>query len=153
MFSWSKSSPQTTIAILLSVLSIGIRKHDPNLLLVCLLHVNRTFAEFLYRYPPDNGTGIWRDIELKKFGQVSLSKLRVTTSTELNGSIGVHLDITNMDSNKSATGFVDCAVHDPRGQESNTLHSTFSLNGAETSKLDLSVKIKEPQIWWPKPMG
>ncbi len=111
----------------------------------------RAATDLFHRYPPDNGTGIWRDIELKQVGQVSLSELRVTTA--LDGSVGVHLDITNVESGRSASGFVDCAVCGPSVQETHTLRSDFNLKAGETTKIDLAGKIANPKIWWPKQWG
>ncbi len=117
----------------------------------CLFVSIRAAADLFHRYPPDNGTGIWRDIELKQVGQVSLSELRVTTA--LDGSINVHSDLTNLESGRSATGFIDCTVCSPSDQETHTLRSDFNLKAGETTKIDLAGKIANPQIWWPKQWG
>lgn len=104
-------------------------------------------------YPPDNGTGIWRDIELKRTGQVRLSSLRVTTSAALDGGINIFLDVTNLSKNASATGYIDCAVFDPNGRKTNAPKSGFDLGSGESSKIEVKAKVNNPELWWPRQWG
>ncbi|KAF1941034.1 hypothetical protein EJ02DRAFT_503719 [Clathrospora elynae] len=104
-------------------------------------------------YPPDNGTGIWRDIELKRTGQVSLSMPRITTRPALDGTIEIYLDVKNLNSTLKTSGYVDCAVFDPSGVKLNALKSTFSLSAGAQPTIHLAAKISNPQLWWPHQWG
>ncbi|KAF2024388.1 glycoside hydrolase [Setomelanomma holmii] len=102
-------------------------------------------------YPPDNGTGMWRNIEMKRTGQVSLSMPRITTT--LDGSIYAFLDIKNLAKNESASGYLDCIVHDPQGYRTSAPKSGFDLTPSEKMKLEVKAKLNRPQIWWPQQWG
>ncbi|KAH8731744.1 glycoside hydrolase superfamily [Phaeosphaeriaceae sp. PMI808] len=102
-------------------------------------------------YPPDNGTGIWRDIELKRTGQVSLSTPRVTTT--LDGTIAIYVDVQNLASNASASGYLDCFVYDPQGQRTGAPKNGFDIAPGGQTKLDVQAKVNNPQIWWPRQWG
>jgi exo-1,4-beta-D-glucosaminidase len=102
-------------------------------------------------YPPDNGTGVWRDVELKRSGQVSLSAPRVTTSLE--GDVGVFVDVRNLAGDMSASGSLECRVKDPKGRMIGVLQSGFELASGGQRKLEVKTKIANPQIWWPKQWG
>ncbi|KAF2827069.1 glycoside hydrolase [Ophiobolus disseminans] len=101
--------------------------------------------------PPDNGTGVWRDIELKRSGQVSLSGPRVTTT--LDGSITIYVDVTNLAKNASASGYLDCFVHDPQGVRTGAPKNGFDLASGEGLKLSVKAKVNNPQLWWPRQWG
>ncbi|KAH7071506.1 glycoside hydrolase superfamily [Paraphoma chrysanthemicola] len=131
-------------------------KSDKNVLLVSAYptNYNRDFALGFVDwnpYPADNGTGVWRDIELKRTGQVSLSTPRITTT--LDGSIYVYLDVKNLAKNASATGYLDCFVHDSQGYRTGAPKSGFDLAPGEQSGLEVKAKVNHPQIWWPKQWG
>jgi exo-1,4-beta-D-glucosaminidase len=102
-------------------------------------------------YPPDNGTGIWRDIELKRTGQVSLGTPRVTTT--LNGSITVYVDAKNLNKNATASGSFDCFFYDPQGKKIDAPINGFNIApGAETT-LEVKTNVINPQVWWPRQWG
>jgi exo-1,4-beta-D-glucosaminidase len=102
-------------------------------------------------YPPDNGTGIWRDVEYKRSGQIALSTPRVTTT--LDGAVSVHFDLKNVDKNKAASGTVSCYIHDPQGKRVGTAENDTVLPPGAHAKLSLTAKTPNPQIWWPKQWG
>jgi exo-1,4-beta-D-glucosaminidase len=103
-------------------------------------------------YPPDNGTGVWRDVEYKRSGQITLSAPRVTT-TSLDGAVSVHLDLKNVDKNKAASGTVSCSIHDPQGERVGTADDHTILPPGAHAKLSLTADIPNPHIWWPKQWG
>tara|TARA_R110002003_G_scaffold534_8_gene20271 strand:+ start:6261 stop:8705 length:2445 start_codon:yes stop_codon:yes gene_type:complete len=102
-------------------------------------------------YPPDNGTGVWRDVELKRTGQVSLSTPRITAA--LDGSIYVYIDVKNLARNASASGYLDCFVHDPQGYRTGAPKNGFDLAPGEQLELEVKAKVNNPQIWWPNQWG
>ncbi|KAF1993480.1 glycoside hydrolase family 2 protein [Amniculicola lignicola CBS 123094] len=102
-------------------------------------------------YPPDNGTGIWRDIEVKWTREVSLSVPRVTT--RLDGSISIHLDVTNL-GDRGIQGEVVCSITSPAPFTNvGKMRAEFRINAKLQQSLKLSFKIPEPQIWWPAQWG
>ncbi|KAF1848082.1 glycoside hydrolase family 2 protein [Cucurbitaria berberidis CBS 394.84] len=104
-------------------------------------------------YPADNGTGIWRDIELKRTGQVSLGSLRVTTRALLDGAVDIYLEVKNVKKNASASGYIDCAIYDPNGIKLGAPRSGFDLGGGEQATFSLEARVNDPQVWWPRQWG
>jgi exo-1,4-beta-D-glucosaminidase len=102
-------------------------------------------------YPPDNGTGVWRDVELKRTGQVSLSTPRVVTT--LDGAITVYVDAKNLAKNATASGCLDCFVYDPQGISTGTLKNAFDIAPGAQTTLSVQAKIANPQLWWPRQWG
>ncbi|KAF2246220.1 glycoside hydrolase family 2 protein [Trematosphaeria pertusa] len=101
-------------------------------------------------YPPDNGTGIWRDVEIKQTGPVALSSPRVTSA--LDGSVSIHVDVHNLEES-GHQGEVVCTVSDPHGKSLGHPHAEFHLFSKAQQKLSLSLKVPRPEIWWPKQWG
>jgi exo-1,4-beta-D-glucosaminidase len=101
-------------------------------------------------YPPDNGTGIWRDVEIKQTGPVSMSLPRVVT--KMDGRVSVRADVQNLGA-ESVRGQVVCTVLDPQGKEIGKPHADFHLNPGGRQSVSLDMKITKPQIWWPKQWG
>ncbi|CAE7185952.1 Glycoside hydrolase family 2 protein [Pyrenophora teres f. teres] len=104
-------------------------------------------------YPPDNGTGVWRDVELKRTGQVSISSPRVITHATLDGNIDIFLDIRNMDKKTGANGTINCVVLDPDSVAASTTTAGFDLKSGQEKMVSLPVKVNNPKIWWPRQWG
>lgn len=106
-------------------------------------------------YPPDNGTGIWRDVEIKQSGPVAITAPRIVTTLDryqTKSNITFRLDIQNL-GEKGVQGEVVCKVTDPAGKEQGNLRAEFRLNGKATQTVTLSTAIAQPQVWWPKLWG
>lgn len=102
-------------------------------------------------YPPDNGTGIWRDLEIKETGKLTFAGgPRVTT--KLNGKISIKVDVANSAS-ESAQGDVACSVQDPSGKEITSLRKAISLAQKASQKVSFDFDIRNPHVWWPKQWG
>ncbi|OAL04368.1 glycoside hydrolase [Phaeosphaeriaceae sp. SRC1lsM3a] len=137
-------------------ISNKLYSNDTNVLLVKVYPTdyNRDFALGFVDwnpYPPDNGTGVWRDVELKRTGQVSLSTPRI--NTKLDGSITVHLDVKNLAQNATASGLFWCTIFDPKDGRTDSPAKGFDIAPGGQSKLKLQVLINDPQIWWPRQWG
>jgi exo-1,4-beta-D-glucosaminidase len=133
-----------------------VRRGGSNVLLVKVYPTdyNRDFALGFVDwnpYPPDNGTGIWRDVEVKRTGQVSLGTPRVTTS--LDGDITVYVDAKNLDKNEMASGYFECFVYDPQGEGIGAPEIGFNIAPGAQTTLDVKVKVNSPQVWWPRQWG
>jgi exo-1,4-beta-D-glucosaminidase len=101
-------------------------------------------------YPPDNGTGIWRDVEIQHTGPVSLSLPRVITA--LDGQVTLKLDVKSWEEN-DVQGEVICKIIDDKGKELGYSRAEFRLQSKGQQTVGLSLKVKEPEIWWPKQWG
>lgn len=101
-------------------------------------------------YPPDNGTGIWRDVQIKKSGQISLEKPRVRTT--LDGDIDVSVGVKNL-GDARIQGRVRCAVTDPDGKELGRPRTPFGADGGKSDLVALHLKVDSPKIWYPSQWG
>ena len=108
-------------------------------------------------WPADNGTGIWRDIEIKQTGAVMLERLRVVT--QLGPTLGdepVNITLKALAHNlENTTIAITATAHitsDPKGHPI-TVRKTFTLNPLSTTDLVLYTTITKPKIWWPRQWG
>ncbi|KAJ2975152.1 hypothetical protein NUW58_g8440 [Xylaria curta] len=107
-------------------------------------------------YPPDNGTGVWRDIEVKQTGPVALAPLRVVTKINLpkdasTAQVTLTSTARNLESHE-VTVELKGKVTSGCGQ-SYTWNQTVTLGALESKDLVLSTALKDPKIWWPKQWG
>ena len=101
-------------------------------------------------YPPDNGTGIWRDVDIKQTGSVSVSTPRVVTA--LDGHISVRLNVQNLD-DRGVQGEVICKILNPQGKELGQPRAEFRIGAKGQQTVSLDHTISNPQIWWPRQWG
>ncbi|KAL2185884.1 glycoside hydrolase family 2 protein [Thermothelomyces heterothallicus CBS 203.75] len=118
-------------------------------------------------WPADNGTGVWRDVEIKQTGAVMLEPLRVVT--HLGSKLGdepanvtlkaqAH-NLENFPVTITATGHIVLDPHSDINQQHHhhhppiTWHRTYTLPPLSTTELALSATIADPQIWWPRQWG
>ncbi|ESA41814.1 exo-beta-D-glucosaminidase, variant [Neurospora crassa OR74A] len=109
-------------------------------------------------WPADNGTGVWRDVEVKQTGSVALGPLRVVTQlgTPLDGSpANVTLksraqNLENIDVTITVTGTVS-----PEGYADQSIiwSQTVTLPPLSTTDVTLTTTVQKPAIWWPKQWG
>lgn len=101
--------------------------------------------------PPDNGTGVWRDVTIKQTGPVALGPLRVTTTFNKpvgQGSAVVTLKATvqNLE-NRVVTVAADGVVG------STKLTKSVTLQPLATGVVALQTTIDNPDLWWPARWG
>ncbi|GKU20601.1 unnamed protein product [Fusarium langsethiae] len=111
-------------------------------------------------YSPDNGTGVWRDITIKKTGNVFMGAVSVLVDmdTPIKQSQNHHAVITvraqARNLKKGPTRFVAKAnIKSPRGKTLAVLTKTLNLGAGESTTVELSTKIQNPEIWWPAAWG
>jgi exo-1,4-beta-D-glucosaminidase len=108
-------------------------------------------------WPADNGTGVWRDIEIKQTGAVMLEPLRVVT--QLGPTLGdepAHITLKALAHNLEdypVTVTATALITPKSGGRSIPLKQTFTLQPLSTIDLVLSTTIPNPQIWWPRQWG
>ncbi len=108
-------------------------------------------------WPADNGTGVWRDVEIRQTGPVRLDSLRIVTqlSTPIeSGPANVTLKARahNLENNTitiTATGI----VVPESGGDPVTSQQTLSLPPLSITDIILNTTIEDPQIWWPYQWG
>ncbi|KAI1264176.1 glycoside hydrolase family 2 protein [Xylariaceae sp. FL1019] len=108
-------------------------------------------------YPPDNGTGVWRDIELKRTGPVALTPLRVVTKIDLPvddspAQITMKSTVRNLETHAvtvAVTGKVGLEAGDKGHEWSQVVH----LGPLQSQDLVLATTFTRPKIWWPKQWG
>lgn len=141
----------------------GKVKNGTNVLLVRVYPTdyNRDFALGFVDwnpYPPDNGTGIWRDVEVKMTGALSFTGTpRVNTRVSRwdgkgSAEIDLHADVKNLE-NSATLGEVVCSVADDRGKQQGTVKTNVNLTAGASKKVSLTLDIKNPKIWYPKQWG
>lgn len=108
-------------------------------------------------YPPDNGTGVWRNVEIRETGPVALGPLRVVTETSLpieKSSTQVSLRATAQNlEDREITIEATARVVPERDSKLHVWKRSLKLAPKETVELDLSGTIHDPDIWWPRAWG
>ncbi|KAI1183074.1 family 2 glycoside hydrolase [Nemania serpens] len=107
-------------------------------------------------YPPDNGTGVWRNIEVKQTGPVALGPLRIMTETNLptdDSSARVTLlstarNLETHDVTLDLRGEVTL-----EGSPNHAWKQTVKLGALQSKELAISTTLRHPKIWWPKQWG
>ncbi|SPJ83931.1 related to beta-mannosidase [Fusarium torulosum] len=111
-------------------------------------------------YPPDNGTGVWRDITIKQTGDVFMGPLSILTKMDTpigdtkthQAVITVRAQARNL--SKKPIKFVATAnIKTPKGKYLMTLTKTVRIGNGESSTIQLSMKVQSPEIWWPAAWG
>lgn len=108
-------------------------------------------------YPPDNGTGVWRDIEVRQTGAVSVGPLSVLVDLPLpagakDAKVTVRGEAVNR--GKNDVDFrATAVVSDPAGNAICTLWQDLKLKAGERRVVQFEQTIKRPQIWWPRQWG
>ncbi|RAH50967.1 putative glycosyl hydrolase [Aspergillus brunneoviolaceus CBS 621.78] len=109
--------------------------------------------------PPDNGTGVWRNIELKQTGPISLSPIRIVTDFKTAPServlVTVITDVTNQNNvpiQASFQGIIE-TEQDTGMQQRIPFSGSIRLNPNEHTTISFPVTIQNPQIWWPAAWG
>lgn len=107
-------------------------------------------------YPPDNGTGVWRYVELAQSDQVSLSAPRVKTDFEYTWKntvlVTVRTDVSN-NGVQPANATVTAVINNPDGSEAFAISQIVSLSPGQTKTVSISSDLAQPQIWWPAAWG
>ena len=108
-------------------------------------------------YPADNGTGIWRNVELRASSAVSMSPLRViTSSTDLFANakvkVTVKTDLVNHAS-RPVRVEINGTIVGPIQADACAISGSFHLKAGEEKTVSLQASLRNPQVWWPSGWG
>ncbi|KAI1640537.1 glycoside hydrolase family 2 protein [Biscogniauxia mediterranea] len=108
-------------------------------------------------YPPDNGTGVWRDIEIKQTGPVALGPLRVITDINLPvGDSSARITLKSVARNLEdyeITAELNGKILLESGDQEHEWKQSVKLAPLSSYELALSATLENPAIWWPKQWG
>ncbi|KAJ5469253.1 Exo-beta-D-glucosaminidase [Penicillium diatomitis] len=108
-------------------------------------------------YPPDNGTGVWRNVEIKQSGPVSMSPFRVVTELKsLADTKKVQLtlftDLVNQSQRKIQVT-VKGTIISPLGSTASPVARSIHLGPEERKTISIPATIENAAIWWPARWG
>ncbi|KAJ5652926.1 hypothetical protein N7507_010352 [Penicillium longicatenatum] len=108
-------------------------------------------------YPADNGTGVWRDVEIIQTGAVSMSPLRVIidfTKAGSNDNVNVTLktELWNHAPHKVKVD-VNGTIMGPIYADNAAIWGRFELQPGEERTVSVRAELRNPQIWWPSGWG
>ncbi|EJP67390.1 Glycoside hydrolase, catalytic core [Beauveria bassiana ARSEF 2860] len=110
-------------------------------------------------YPPDNGTGIWRDITVKQTGPVAMmGPLSIAVDAPLpigerDATVTVRVRATNLENTTSVEMAARAVVSDPSGAVVGTQNRSVVLAAGESRYVEFKQVVRNPKIWWPKAWG
>ncbi|XDG07220.1 hypothetical protein ABKA04_006835 [Annulohypoxylon sp. FPYF3050] len=109
-------------------------------------------------YPPDNGTGVWRDIEVKQTGPIALGPLRVTTQVNLpighsSALVVLKATITNLEDQEYDVLLAGSISPEGWAAQTYELNQTITVPPKQSIEVALDTAINEPAIWWPRQWG
>lgn len=106
-------------------------------------------------YPPDNGTGVWRDVSVKQTGALFMSPLRVVTDYTPGATdvkVTLKAEVTNLEDD-AMTGVLEGSISGHACELNGQLSRTFKLGAKETRTISVSTTIKNARTWWPYHWG
>lgn len=106
-------------------------------------------------YPPDNGTGVWRDVSVKQTGALSMSPLRIINDYapgKTDVKVTLKAEVTNWE-DVAMTGLFEASVSGQSCNLEGQLSGTFKIGAKETKTVSVSATIKDARIWWPYHWG
>jgi exo-1,4-beta-D-glucosaminidase len=107
-------------------------------------------------YPPDNGTGVWREVTISQTGSVSLLKPRVATDYKGKAIDTVTATVNVVASNSgpdAVQGTLKGVIKESGGTFEVPVSASYSLEANENKTITLTASIKHPKIWWPRLWG
>ncbi|KAK3367979.1 glycoside hydrolase superfamily [Podospora didyma] len=108
-------------------------------------------------WPADNGTGVWRDVEIKQTGAVALGPLRVVTqlgTTPGSQPANVTLKARAQNLEKAAvTVTATGSVAPVSGGDAIVIRKTVTIPAQTTVDIVLDTVVAKPAIWWPRQWG
>lgn len=106
---------------------------------------------------PDNNMGLWRGVQLRRYGKVSLENVAISSNLNLTdyseADLTLDIELKNH-SSESVSGSVKAQI-----DGSINIEIPYSLSPNESKRIVLDkttnpqLNIKNPRVWWPSNMG
>jgi exo-1,4-beta-D-glucosaminidase len=100
--------------------------------------------------PPDNGSGIWRDVEIRQTGPVFIEKIAAIVNSQ--GSVNVRATVRNLEQDTIKVTLI-VNIEDPEGSIIEKSRHRFYLEAGQVLEVDDDRIIDQPRLWWPKQWG
>ncbi|KAI9150056.1 glycoside hydrolase family 2 protein [Paramyrothecium foliicola] len=101
--------------------------------------------------PPDNGSGIWRDVHVKQTGPIFLETISAVVGLDP-ASVTLRAKLQNLE-RRIVKANVEVLITEPAGGKRHVLRKSVSLSPGQKITADLKKTFDKPQIWWPKQWG
>ncbi|CAK7200027.1 hypothetical protein SEUCBS139899_002715 [Sporothrix eucalyptigena] len=108
-------------------------------------------------YPPDNGTGVWRDITVRQTGPLAIEAWSVTTNGT-SGPVMIKATVRNLETTGSVGVAAEAAVSRDDGSAVATAKivspsTPVQLAPGQTTQIVLTADVASPAVWWPRQWG
>ncbi|KAJ5152597.1 Exo-beta-D-glucosaminidase [Penicillium canariense] len=108
-------------------------------------------------YPADNGTGVWRHVEISQTGPVSMSPFRVITDFNKAGqnqqvNVTLKTDLVNQ-AQKTVQVTLYGTISSPDGSQVGPITHSLELRPGENKTISIRVPVENAKIWWPARWG
>jgi exo-1,4-beta-D-glucosaminidase len=101
--------------------------------------------------PSDNGSGIWRDIEVRQTGPVFLETVSALVDIDP-GSVTLRAKIENLEK-RTVKVTAEALILEPDGGRKYNLKKTLSLKPTQKATVDFKKIFDNPKLWWPRQWG
>lgn len=106
---------------------------------------------------PDNGSGIWRDIVIAQTGSVAMGPVSVSVDVKLPiernaATVTVRAIAQNLE-NENVQFLASSVITSSCGTQKFTQKQSLKLRPKESRIVEITHKVNNPQIWWPKAWG
>lgn len=108
-------------------------------------------------YPPDNGTGVWRDVSVKQTGAVALEPLRINTNFDMpvgprGATVSLRAIAQNLE-NREVAFVARGLVRGGKGGSPHAKEQLMRLAPYGSVEITMQINIEKPAIWWPRAWG
>ncbi|EFX01549.1 glycoside hydrolase family 2 [Grosmannia clavigera kw1407] len=121
-------------------------------------------------YPPDNGTGVWRNVTMRQTGSVAIESTSVMTAFSgssqevdepVSGTVTIQVTVRNLENTSPVHLDMAAIVKRDNGTEEQVVKlvlpapstSPIKLMAGHAIQLTLETEISAPAVWWPRQWG
>ncbi|KAI6784006.1 Exo-beta-D-glucosaminidase-like protein [Emericellopsis cladophorae] len=101
--------------------------------------------------PPDNGTGVWRDVFVRQTGPVALGTLSALVDISP-GKVILRTTARNLETREIKVR-AKAVINEPDGGPATTLNQTITLKPGQSRDLEFETEFDNPKLWWPQQWG
>ncbi|KAG9255630.1 exo-beta-D-glucosaminidase [Emericellopsis atlantica] len=101
--------------------------------------------------PPDNGTGVWRDVLVRQTGPVALGPLSALVDISP-GKVTLRTTARNLEDREIKIK-AKAVINEPDDGPTTTLNQTITLKPGQSKVIEFETEFDNPKLWWPKQWG